>query len=177
MFAGSGGRGHRALPQLRPAPCRSRGVCRLPCPPPPRAPPPARCPPPPCPARRRLPPPPRAPVPPARRPPPPARRPPPPARRPRPSRPLPPPPAPRAAARRSPRAGKADSLPILVHPGSTGGSGALCRAAIDGGWAGSSSEASSASRKALSRRSSRRLAGARFPSVSKNLSKTTFITS
>lgn len=39
MFAGSGGRGHRALPQLRPAPCRSRGVCRLPCPPPPRAPP------------------------------------------------------------------------------------------------------------------------------------------
>ena len=65
MFAGSGGRGRRALPQLRPAPCRSRGVCRLPCPPPPRAPPPpARCPPPPCPARRRLPPPPAPPCPP-----------------------------------------------------------------------------------------------------------------
>ena len=42
MFAGSGGRGRRALPQLRPAPCRSRGVCRLPCPPPPRAPSPLR---------------------------------------------------------------------------------------------------------------------------------------
>lgn len=102
----------RPLSPLRPAPCRSR-VCRLPpstvppCPPParrppPPAPPPARRPSPTAPARRRLPPaPPLRPLPPPCAPPtapcaPPA------------LPPAPPPP---------PRAGKANSLSILVQQG------------------------------------------------------------